>query len=65
MDENPNFDTKLESIDQSPFREIERLQAELADAKFEIEGCCNVILRLSAEIRRLRERYHVAAEGDR
>lgn len=55
-----------------PVQEIERLQtelakvhAELADARFEIEGCHNTIHILSSEIRRLRERYHIAAEGDR
>lgn len=45
--------------------ELAKVHAELADARFEIEGCHNTINKLSSEIRRLRERYHIAAEGDR
>lgn len=57
--------SKVWLSDQDPLHAMERLRAELADAQFEIEGCRNTIHQLAAEIKRLRERYHVAAEGDR
>lgn len=43
---------------------IDRLNAEIADLRLEIEGARNTIERLAAELTRLRQRYHVGAEGD-
>lgn len=62
---DPNILAEIKAKDDAPETEIDRLKADLMDAQFEIDGCRNTVAKLSAEIRRLRERYHVASEGDR
>ena len=45
-------------------QKIECLKAELADVRFELEGCRETGARLSAEVRRLRLRFRAISEGD-
>lgn len=51
-----NILAEIRAKNDTALSEIERLKADLADAQFELEGCRDIVTKLSAEICRLRER---------
>lgn len=60
-----NILDEIKAKNDAATSEIDRLKVDLADTQFELEGCRDTVAKLSAELRRLQERYHAAAEGDR
>lgn len=64
MDTHVLADLKAKKEGVSLSQELDDLKAELVDTRHELDGARDTIERLSAEIRRLQQRYHVAAEGD-